>query len=50
MKKLEKGVIKSQAGTTRSYIVITPEGEKRRNRIHLRKAGISTNTVPKEPN
>ena len=49
-KKWEKGVIKSQAETPRSYIVLTPQGEKRRNRIHLREAGISTNAVPKAPN
>ena len=49
-KKWEKGVIKSQGETPRSYIVITPQGEKRRNRIHLRETGISTNTVPKAPN
>ena len=36
------------AETLRSYIVITPHAEKWRNRIiHLREAGISTNTVPK---
>ena len=46
----KKGVIKSQAETPRSYIVITPKGEKRRNRIHLREAGISTNAVAKAPN
>ena len=46
-KKWEKGVIKSQAETPRSYIVLTPQGEKRRNRIHLREAGISINAVPK---
>ena len=34
----------------RSYVVLTPQGEKRRNRIHLREAGISTNEVPKAPN
>ena len=49
-KKWEKGVIKSQADTPRSYIVLTPQGEKRRNRIHLREAGISTNAVPKASN
>ena len=49
-KKWEKGVITSQAETPRSYIVITPQDEKRRNRIHLREAEISTNTVPKAPN
>ena len=49
-KKWEKGVIKSQAETPRSYIVLTPQGEKRRNRIHLREAGISTNAVPKASN
>ena len=49
-KKWEKDVIKSQAGTPRSYIVIMPQGGKRRNRIHLREGGISSNTVPKEPN
>ena len=49
-KKWEKGVIKSQAETPRSYIVLTPQGEKRRNRIHLREAGITTNEVPKAPN
>ena len=49
-KKWEKGVIKSQAETPRSYIVLTPQGEKRRNRIHLREAEISTNAVPKAPN
>ena len=43
-------MIKSQAETPRSYIVLTPQGEKRRNRIHLREAGISTNAVPKAPN
>ena len=48
-KKWEKGVIKSQAETLRSYIVLTPQGEKRRNRIHPR-ARISTNAVPKAPN
>ena len=48
-KKWEKGVIKSQAETPRSYIVLT-QGEKRRNRIPLREAGISTNAVPKAPN
>ena len=42
-------MITSQAETHRSYIVITPQGEKRRNRIHLRKVGMSTNTVPKAP-
>ena len=47
--KWEKGVIKFQAETSRSYNVLTPQGEKRRNRIHLREAGISTNTVPKAP-
>ena len=30
--------------------MLTPQGEKRRNRIHLREAGISTNAVPKAPN
>ena len=49
-KKWEKGVIKSQAETPRLYIVITPQGEKRRNRIHLKEAWISTNTVPKASN
>ena len=49
-KKWEKGVIKSQDETPRSYIVLTPQGEKRRNGIHLREAGISTNAVPKAPN
>ena len=49
-RKWEKGVIKSQAETPRSYIVITPQGEKRRNRIDLTEAGISTNAVPKAPN
>ena len=48
-KKWEKGVIKSQAEAPRSYIVLTPQGEKRRNRIHLREAGISTNAVSKAP-
>ena len=43
-------MIKSNAETPRSYIVITPQGEKRRNRIHLREAGISANAVPKAPN
>ena len=43
-------MIKSQAENPTSYIVLTPEGEKRRNRIHLREAGISTNAVPKAPN
>ena len=43
-------MIKSQAETPRSYIVITPQGEKRRNRLCLREAGISTKTVPKAPN
>ena len=42
-------MMKSQAETARSYIVIRPQGEKRRNRIQLREAGISTNTVPKAP-
>ena len=46
-KKMEKGVIKSQAETPRSYIVITPQGEKRGNRIHPREAGITTNTMTK---
>ena len=41
--------MKSQVETPRSYIVITPQGEKRRNRIHLRGAGIPTKTVPKAP-
>ena len=49
-KKWEKGVIKSQAETPRAYIVIKLQGEKRRNRICLREAGISTNAVPKAPN
>ena len=49
-KKWEKGVIKSQAETTRSYIVIIPQSEKRRKRVHHKEAGISTNTVPKAPN
>ena len=49
-KKWEKGVIKSQAETPRNYIVITLQGERMRNRIHLREAGISTNTVPQAPN
>ena len=49
-KKWEKGVIKSQAETPRSYIVITRQGEKRRNRIPLREAGISTNTATMAPN
>ena len=49
-KKWEKGVTKSQAETPRSCIVLTPQGEKRRNKIHLREAGISTNAVPKAPN
>ena len=49
-KKWEKGVNKSQAETPRSYIVITPQAEKRRHRIHLREAGISPNTVPKASN
>ena len=43
-------MIKSQAETPRSYMVMIPQGEKRRNRIHLREAGISTNTVHKAPN
>ena len=43
-------MIKSQAETPRYYILITPKGKKRKNRIHLREAGISTNTVPKAPN
>ena len=43
-------MIKSQAETPRSYVVITPQGEKSRNRIHLREAGISTNAVSKAPN
>ena len=43
-------MIKSQAETPRLYIVLTPQGEKRRNRKHLREAGISTNAVPKAPN
>ena len=43
-------MIKSQAETPRSYIVLTPQGEKRRNRIHLREAGICTNAVHKAPN
>ena len=30
--------------------MLTPQGEKRRNRIHLREAGISTNAVPKASN
>ena len=47
-KEWEKGVIKSQAMTPRSYTMITPQGEKMRNRIHLREAGIST--APKAPN
>ena len=46
-KKWEKGVIKSQAETPRPYFVTTPQGEKRTNQIHLREAGISSNTVPK---
>ena len=37
-KKWERGMIKSQAETPRSYIVLTPQGGKRRNRIHLREA------------
>ena len=49
-KEMEKGVIKSQAKIPRAYFVITTQGEKRRNRIYLREAGISTNTVPKAPN
>ena len=43
-------MIMSQAEIPRSYIVLTPQGEKRRNSIHLREAGISTNAVPKAPN
>ena len=50
IKEWEKGVIKSHAETPRSYFVITPQGEKRRNRIHLRETGISTNTVSKAAN
>ena len=42
-------MIKSQAETPRFYIVKTPQGEKRRNIIHLGEAGIPTNTVPKAP-
>ena len=34
-KEWEKGVIKSQAEAPKSYSVITPQGEKKRNRIHL---------------
>ena len=49
-KKWEKGEVKSQAETPRSYIVITSQGEKRRNGIHLRETGISTNTVPMASN
>ena len=39
-KRWERGIIKSQAETPRSYIVQKPHGEKRRNRSHLRKASI----------
>ena len=39
-KRWERGVIKSQAETPRSYIVQTLHGEKRRNRSHLREASI----------
>ena len=43
-------MIKLQVETPRSYIVLTSQGEKRRNKIHLREAGISTNAVPEAPN
>ena len=43
-------MIKSQAEILISYIVIATQGEKRRNRIHLREEGVSSNTLPKAPN
>ena len=35
-----KAVVKSKAETPRSYVVSTPDGDERRNRIHLKDAGI----------
>ena len=49
-KKWKQGVIKSNAEITRSYIVQTPQGEKRRNRIHLREVAIPTKIVLRAPN
>ena len=49
-KGMGEGCDQVQAENPRSYIMITPQGEKRRYVIYLRKAGISTNIVPKAPN
>ena len=35
-------MVKSKAETPRSYIVETPQGEYRRNRIHLKEAAVNT--------
>ena len=45
-----KGVIKSNTESPRSYIVQTPQGEKKINRISLSEAAIPTKIVPRAPN
>ena len=37
-----QGVVKSKAETLKSYIVETPQGEYRRNKIHLKQAAVNT--------
>ena len=44
-KQWYKAVVKSKADTPRSYVVLTPDGDKRRNRVHFKDAGIP-NIVP----
>ena len=43
-------MIKSNAETSRSYIVQTLQGEERRNRIHLRETAITTKIELRAPN
>ena len=45
-----KAVVKSKAETPRSYVVSTPDGDKRRKRIHLKDAGIPKVVHNAQPN
>ena len=42
--------MKSKAETLRSYVMSTPDGDRRRNRIHLKDAGIPKAVPNAQPN
>ena len=49
-KQWYKAVVKPKAETPRSYAVSTPDGDKSRNRIHLKDAGIPKVVPNAQPN